>query len=137
VLGERGFVITALLLLGAGFAAVGTHSTVWSLALGILCTAIGTAILKPALISALSMTAPPELQGAMMGKAQSLGSLINIFAPLVGSVLMENSSMAGGLSLARTTRPAANCLKLLLLPSHAHLSGRQVCGHPAQPCGNL
>jgi MFS transporter, DHA1 family, tetracycline resistance protein len=91
-MGERnvvrlGFFLTALVYTGIGFT-----SSVWPLLVLMLVGALASA-LRPALTSLITQNAGKREQGVIIGLTQSLMSIAQITAPLIGGALIGRADM--------------------------------------------
>ncbi len=119
--GERPVAIVGFALSAAAFGLLGVGYSVGVLAVVTTLAAFGTGPLRPALTSLVSRNADASEQGIVLGLAQSLGSLAQVTAPLLGGWLLDRAALAGwawlaagamglGMALALVTRadgPAA------------------------------
>lgn len=83
-----------MMLLGTGSMAVGAAlvpmvSTSWHLAPAITLLASGSALYSPSVMGQISLAAPPDRQGEMLGVAQSAGAIGRIAGPAVAGVLFD------------------------------------------------
>ena len=95
--GEAKLVISGLVTLGVGYAALGHVEPVAGLLVAIGLGSFGNAVLRPALTSLLSQSVEKEEQGAALGIFQSLASLAAITAaPLSGWLIDRQHLQAWG-----------------------------------------
>lgn len=87
--------IISLGLLTCGYLGVGYATNIGIFGVAFLIAALGTAMTRPAMMSALSMTVERQQQGAIMGVSTSLMALANIVAPLLGGLLIEHQLYQG------------------------------------------
>jgi multidrug resistance protein len=88
--GDWGLVRYGFLAGIAGFAALGwTYSLVPLLIAGVV-IAFGTGVLRPALTSLITQFADKSEQGGVLGLTQSLQSLAQIAAPVLGGILIDH-----------------------------------------------
>lgn len=80
-------------LIGAIFISEG-----WTIFIIMTLFAFGTGVSRPVLIGEISRSVSPKEQGAILGLTNSLGSLSQIFGPLIGGFLISNF-FPGSLSL--------------------------------------
>lgn len=85
----------SLITLACGYLGVGCASGLGLFSIAFLLSALGTALARPALMSALSMTVERHQQGAIMGVNTSLMALANTLAPLLGGLLIEHEYYLG------------------------------------------
>jgi DHA1 family tetracycline resistance protein-like MFS transporter len=86
---ERGLALAGSLLLAAGFLALPQAPSVALLVLPLLLCAVGRAILQPALMSMVSLTAQASARGAVMGTFQASASLARVLGPLAAGWLYD------------------------------------------------
>ncbi len=115
--GERSVVIVSFALSAAAYGLLGEGLTITLLMVAVTIAAFGTGPLRPALTALISRDAGAEEQGIVLGLSQSLGSIAQITAPLIGGWLidanhlsgwawMAAASMALGLAIAMAARGA-------------------------------
>lgn len=85
---ERNLIIFIFSLICFGVLIAGFASTIPVLALAVLCISTGDALAKPTYLAALSVHAPNERQGLVMGSAQALNAITDIFTPVLGGFIM-------------------------------------------------
>jgi DHA1 family tetracycline resistance protein-like MFS transporter len=86
--GEHALVTSGFLSLGLGYAMLGlTRQTGPLIAVATVC-AFGNAVLRPSLSSLVSQTAGRQEQGVVLGLNQSLNSVAQIIAPVIGGLLL-------------------------------------------------
>ena len=78
---ERNLILLIFTLIGCGFMVAGLAGTIPVLALAVLCISTGDALAKPTYLAALSVHAPPERQGVVLGSAQAMNAVTDIFSP--------------------------------------------------------
>ena len=94
LVGDLPLTAVAFALLASGFIMIGSGHSLPALATAVLAVALGAALIRPALMSALSLAVPSHSQGAAMGITQALGSLINIAAPVAGGLMIQTHRFA-------------------------------------------
>ncbi len=92
IFGERKLLVAGLAISGLALGAIPSFATLgWS---GILpcfgLLAFGSALASPSVNSLISRAAPPDRQGAVLGAAQSAGSLARVFGPSGGGALFQH-----------------------------------------------
>lgn len=92
---ERTLAAASFVLLAIGFALIGFGGTIPGLAVGVLAVASGLALARPTLVAALTLIVPAVSQGAAMGIAQSLASIINVIGPIAGGLLIQQQYFIG------------------------------------------
>ena len=94
-IGEKKLIIIGFITMGAGYFLVGEISTIpWLLAALILNT-FGSAVLRPTITSAITKVVPRDQQGTILGVTQSLQSIAQVVAPLIGGYLIGNGDLSG------------------------------------------
>jgi MFS family permease len=92
--GEPVLVAVGFLTMGAGYAALSQASTIGMLLAVSSVSSFGNAILRPALSSLITHAAGRGEQGIVLGLMQSLGSIAQIGAPLLGGFLIGRGDLA-------------------------------------------
>jgi MFS transporter, DHA1 family, tetracycline resistance protein len=98
--GERHVAIVGFALSAVAYALLGWSATIVVLIVSMTIAAFGTGPLRPALTSLVSRNAAAEEQGVVLGLSQSLGSVAQITAPLLGGWLIQHDRLAGWAALA-------------------------------------
>ena len=84
------FLITlGLIFLTLGFLCLSTVTSLFEMIIWIIPLSFGSSIANPTLGAFLSKETPSENSGAVLGLNQSVGSLLRIFGPLIGTFLFE------------------------------------------------
>ncbi len=120
VFGERKLLVAGLCLSGIALAIVPAFAT-WSWILpcfGLL--AFGSALASPSVNSLISRAAPPDRQGAVLGAAQSAGSLARVFGPWSGGALFQAVFPAAPYLTAGALTLGAMALAALAPPPRDH-----------------
>lgn len=101
--GERALIRTGLPLISLGMASmmiVGRIGYFPGMFPAAVVLAIGTGLTSPSLMSLLSQSSPPNIQGSVLGLGQSAGSLGRVLGPSVSGLLFQTNvefpSMIGG-----------------------------------------
>lgn len=89
--GERRLIIAGTALMGLGAATLPLAANWWQLLGPAALIAGGNALNSPSLMASISMAAPPERQGEMLGVAQSVGALGRILGPAAGGALFDHA----------------------------------------------
>lgn len=105
--GESNLLRTGMLLLALGTLMAAWVYSVPIMAISILFTSSGFALINASIASLISKAADPEHQGLTMGAAQSLSALARVVGPMFGGYLyehvrMETPYIIGGLMLLAT-----------------------------------
>ncbi|MEF2252883.1 MFS transporter [Ralstonia solanacearum] len=120
----------SLLLFCAGLGVLSIFPGLAALAVGLLLASVGTAMSRPSLMAALSMTSSPQQQGALMGLSSALMAISNIVGPLAAGTLIQHGLYLGW-SVAIACLMAAGGITVFVLahskkwPSHRHLAEAQ------------
>lgn len=91
--GENNLLRTGMFLMAVGTLLVMWVVTVPMMALSVLLTSSGFAMINASIASLISRVADPEHQGLTMGSAQSLSALGRVLGPILGGYLYEHVSM--------------------------------------------
>ena len=91
---DRTLAIAGAVLLATSFLLVPEMPTVAWLAAALTLSALGRAVLQPALLSSTSIAAAERERGAVMGAFQSSASLARVFGPLAAGWLYDRSQAA-------------------------------------------
>jgi DHA1 family tetracycline resistance protein-like MFS transporter len=94
LLGEVRLIQFSSLPFIAGLILIAFSPTVGVLLWGLALLAIGFGGTLPSIVSLLSRTAPPQLQGSVLGIGQSVGSLARIVGPLLAGVVYDLQGIA-------------------------------------------
>lgn len=93
--GERKLSRIGFLALGVSFFLLGFARNVPELLVSITLGSFGSSVLRPTVTSLISQTASPQEQGAVLGIAQSLMSISQTIAPVIGGFLIEQGLLTG------------------------------------------
>ncbi|WP_176056494.1 MFS transporter [Brucella intermedia] len=85
---ERRLIILICAIVAVGYTTVGFAMTLPVLVFAILCVSVGDAMARPTFISALSVHAPQERQGIVLGTAQSLLAATEAVSPVIAGFLI-------------------------------------------------
>ena len=85
--GERNLVICGLALILPGLLLIAICKTQFVLYVGLALLAIGSSLVTPSLTALVSIYAPNERQGEVLGVFRSVGSLGRAFAPLAAALI--------------------------------------------------
>ncbi|MDN7903354.1 MFS transporter [Burkholderia diffusa] len=114
VIPEHLLAVVSLLLFSAGITIFTVLPGLAPLIVGLVMASIGTAMTRPTLMAALSMTSSPQQQGALMGVNTSLMAVCNIVAPLFAGACIDHGLYIGwGLAIA-CIMAAGGCCTLVL-----------------------
>lgn len=116
---DRQLVLVAFSLVASGFAALAFAHSLLALALAMATCSVGTSLLRPTLIAALSATAAGSQQGQMMGLNQSLMAICNVLAPPIAG-LMIGASLYTGWALSLAGLMAAGLVGAIVVMGSRH-----------------
>lgn len=85
---ERNLVVLVFGVLSIGYIAAGFASDIPTLAFAVLCISTGVALARPTFMAALSVQAPEERQGIVMGTMQSLVAVTDIVSPVFAGFIL-------------------------------------------------
>jgi DHA1 family tetracycline resistance protein-like MFS transporter len=91
--GESRTATVGLFLQGIGYGAFSFVSGIPGLLTAATIGSAGSGIVRPAITAALSRSAKPEEQGAILGVSQSLASIASVLAPLIAGSLIDYFSL--------------------------------------------
>ncbi|EJN1757933.1 MFS transporter [Klebsiella quasipneumoniae] len=113
---ERNLILLIFTLIGCGFVVAGLAGTIPVLALAVLCISTGDALAKPTYLAALSVHAPPERQGVVLGSAQAMNAVTDIFSPLLGGFILGYALYGIWLGTAVSAAIAGAVMAFIYLP---------------------
>lgn len=93
-LGESPLVMFGFAAMGTGYIGLAYAATPAQLVAVATVASIGNAVLRPSLSSLVSQQAGPHEQGIVLGLNQSLSSVAQILAPILGGYLIEHGFLA-------------------------------------------
>lgn len=85
---ERLLIVLICAIVAVGYITVGFAMTLPVLVFALLCVSVGDALARPTFISALSVHAPRERQGVVLGTAQSLLAATEAVSPVLAGFLI-------------------------------------------------
>lgn len=85
---ERRLIVLICAIVAVGYITVGFAMTLPVIVFALLCVSVGDALARPTFISALSVHAPRERQGIVLGTTQSLLSATEAFSPVIAGFLI-------------------------------------------------
>lgn len=85
---ERQLIVLICAIVIVGYITVGFAATLPVVVFAILCVSVGDALARPTFISALSLHAPRERQGIVLGTAQSLLAATEAVSPILAGFLI-------------------------------------------------
>lgn len=113
---EHMVTISSFLLIALGFGLFTVLPGIGPLIAGLLISSFGTALARPALLTALSTTAAQNQQGTIMGANSSLMAICNVCAPLFAGLLIEHRQYIGwGASITAIMMAGAGCAWVLIM----------------------
>ena len=92
--GEPILVAAGFASMAAGYAGLGEALSIRSLVVVSTVSSFGNAVLRPALSALVTHAARKGEQGIVLGVTQSLGSMAQIVAPIVGTLLLDAGELA-------------------------------------------
>jgi multidrug resistance protein len=120
-LGEAWLIALSLAVFALGLALLPYLATMGWLVVGLGLVAVGSALNRPPTFGLISMNTPDDRQGAVLGVAQSAGSLARILGPVLANLMFRQS-------------PA---LPYVVCAGVATVAGlvtwQSLCRHPARP----
>ncbi|MEO4001898.1 MFS transporter [Mesorhizobium sp. CAU 1732] len=85
---ERRLIVLICAIVAVGYITVGFATTLPVLVLAILCVGVGDALARPTFLAALSVHAPRERQGIVLGTTQSLLAATEAVTPVIAGFLI-------------------------------------------------
>jgi MFS family permease len=85
-IGERRMAIVGLVTVLPGFLLIGLAPSPFILYVGLAFMGLGSGLVNPAFTSLVSLYAPPDRQGSVMGVFRSIGSFSRILGPLIATL---------------------------------------------------
>ncbi len=98
--GEAALVAAGFAGMALGYATLGVIGTVPPLVIVSAFSGMGNALLRPNLSSLITQAAGRGEQGVVIGLSQSLGSIAQIVAPMLGGFLIEKGLLTAWASVA-------------------------------------
>ncbi|RME14917.1 MAG: MFS transporter, partial [Bdellovibrio sp.] len=89
--GERNVLVIGTTLLSLGLLGIGLSSSLAPLAISVTTLAVGNGLMHPSATGSISLIAPKDDQGGVMGANQSLSAMGRIIGPAIGGYLYEIS----------------------------------------------
>lgn len=93
--GEKKIVVIGFISMSIGFFIIGEISTVTFLLGALLLTTFGSSVLRPSITSQITKVVPRNQQGTILGVTQSLQSIAQVIAPLIGGYLIGEGHLTG------------------------------------------
>ena len=127
--GEPVLVAVGFLSMAAGYAALSQVSAIAALLAVSTVSSFGNAILRPALSGLITHAASRGEQGVVLGLTQSLGSIAQIGAPLLGGFLIGKGQLAAWALVAATAAligAVAGMWGSQRMPKHAAMEVKEV-----------
>lgn len=93
--GEKKLILIGFITMSAGYFFVGEISTIAFLLMAMILNTFGSSLLRPSITSAITKVIPRDQQGSILGVTQSLQSLAQIIAPLIGGYLIGTGNLRG------------------------------------------
>lgn len=85
---ERRLIVLICAIVAVGYITVGFAMTLPVVVFAILCVSVGDALARPTFFSALSVHAPQERQGIVIGTTQALIAMTDVVSPVLAGVLI-------------------------------------------------
>ena len=102
-------------MLALGYAGLAGATGIGALTLALVVASLGSSMTRPTLSTALTLTAPPHQQGAVMGVNTSVMALANVVGPLLAGLLIEHAYYRGwALAIAAVALGGAIVTRLLV-----------------------
>lgn len=95
IFGEVKLIITGFLTMAIGYFIIGETFTIPFLLGAMMLTTFGSSIVRPGLTSLITTKVARHLQGAVLGVMQSLQSIAQVIAPLIGGLLIDRGHLSG------------------------------------------
>ncbi len=86
--GEERLLIIGMVMFEIGLLISAVVDRIWLMGVVLMMFAVGNGLSRPLITGAISRSVPASEQGAVMGVTNSLASLTNIVAPLLGGVIL-------------------------------------------------
>lgn len=93
--GEKKIVVIGFISMSVGFFIIGEISTVPLLLGALILTTFGSSVLRPSITSQITKVVPRNQQGTILGVTQSLQSMAQVIAPLIGGFLIGEGYLTG------------------------------------------
>jgi fucose permease len=126
--GEPALVAVGFVSMAAGYAALSQVSAIGMLLAVSTVSSFGNAILRPALSGLITHASARGEQGVVLGLTQSLGSIAQIGAPLLGGFLIGKGQLAAWALVAATAALAgavAGVWGSQRMPKHAAMEAKE------------
>lgn len=94
-LGERKLILLGFATMGLGYFFIGEVLTIPLLIASLILNTFGSSVLRPSLTSQITKNVPKSQQGTILGVTQSLQSVAQIVAPLIGGYLIGKGNLSG------------------------------------------
>ncbi len=107
-------VAAAAAVTGTGYLAIGTATTLWVVAMGLVVGGAGLGLIVPNLVAWVAQDAPPHLRGRLVGVMTSALFLGQFLSPLLWSPAVSRFGRQGALTLAAAVLVAVAPVALTL-----------------------
>lgn len=94
-LGDKKLVFVGFASMGLGYFFIGEISTLPFLLAALVINTFGSSVLRPSITGQITKIVPRDQQGAILGVTQSLQSVAQIVAPLIGGYLIGTGRLSG------------------------------------------
>jgi len=129
---ESLLVVVSLSMFAVGMGLITLAPGMQALAVGLVLASLGTALSRPTLMAALSLTSSPHQQGALMGASASLMAVCNVVAPLLAGALIDGGRYLVWSATIATIMGAGACMTLVSLRSHRWPSSHAAASNLAE-----
>lgn len=89
-IGEKKMLVAGLTMMGLGLSIIAISDQIWILAISQTILAFGASFTNPSTLGSISLLAPAEDQGAVLGSTQGTASLGRIIGPAVGGLIYQS-----------------------------------------------
>jgi DHA1 family tetracycline resistance protein-like MFS transporter len=93
--GEHKLVVAGFIAMAIGYFIIGETSTIPYLLGAMILTSFGSSVLRPSLTSQITKNVPRNQQGAILGVTQSIQSMAQISAPMIGGFMIGKGMLSG------------------------------------------
>ncbi|MEA9356083.1 MFS transporter [Bacteriovorax sp. PP10] len=94
-MGEKKIVFIGFVAMSLGYFFIGETATIPFLLLALILNTFGSSVLRPSITSQITKIVPKDQQGTILGVTQSLQSVAQIVAPLIGGYLIGTGNLTG------------------------------------------
>lgn len=94
-MGEKRIVFIGFVTMSLGYFFIGETATIPLLLAALVLNTFGSSVLRPSITSQITKIVPRDQQGTILGVTQSLQSVSQIIAPLIGGYLIGTGNLSG------------------------------------------